>query len=40
MEWGLESINAAHRCPLCNKNLQQTDIQRDAQYNTLLGRRR
>jgi hypothetical protein len=33
----LESINASHRCPLCNKDLQQTDIQRDAQYNTLLG---
>ncbi len=33
----LESINASHRCPLCNKDLQQDGIQRDAQYNTLLG---
>lgn len=31
-----ESINAAHRCPLCNKILQQDDAQRDAQYNSLL----
>ena len=33
----LESVNTSHRCPLCNKQLQQDDIQRDAQYNTLLG---
>ncbi|CAF3363390.1 unnamed protein product [Rotaria socialis] len=31
-----ESINSNHRCPLCNKDLQQDNIQRDAQYNTLL----
>ncbi|CAF3857684.1 unnamed protein product [Rotaria sp. Silwood2] len=31
-----ESINTNHRCPLCNKDLQQDNIQRDAQYNTLL----
>lgn len=33
----IESVNAAHRCPLCNKNLQQEDIQRDALGNSLLG---
>jgi len=33
----LESVNASHRCPLCNQGIQQDDIQRDAQYNTLLG---
>ncbi|CAF1152309.1 unnamed protein product [Adineta ricciae] len=31
-----ESVNAAHRCPLCNKNLQQEDIQRDALGNSVL----
>jgi len=31
-----ESVNANHRCPLCNKAIQQADIQRDAQYNSLL----
>ncbi|CAF1281855.1 unnamed protein product [Adineta steineri] len=31
-----ESVNASHRCPLCNKGLQQEDVQRDAQYNSLL----
>ncbi|UJR37805.1 hypothetical protein I4U23_030495 [Adineta vaga] len=31
-----ESVNAAHRCPLCNKALQQDDIQRDALGNSIL----